>query len=117
VTAAGAPKKFADAVRTMRRHDPQAAEDAFGWLSERAGEYVEELAAEFRADKDHHGLRCWLLELIGEARSPLALPLLTEQLDSDDEALRYWAVQGLSKLDSAPARQVLWRARANGRID
>ena len=55
-------------------------------------------------------------ELIGEARSPAALDLLVQQVASDDESLRYWAVQGLEKLDTKPAREQLWRARANGLI-
>jgi hypothetical protein len=45
-------------------------------------------------------VRCWLLELIGEARSPQALPVLVEQLNGDDEALRSWAVRSLEQLDT-----------------
>ena len=61
-------------------------------------------------------MRCWLLELIGAARSPDALPVLGAQLDSSDESLRYWAVAGLEKLGTPEARTLLWRARANGTI-
>jgi HEAT repeat protein len=80
-------------------------------------EHLEKLIAEFRAESEDHGLRCWLLELIGDAKSPSALPLLTELVYDEDQSFRYWAVQGLTRLSSKEARQVLWRARANGRID
>ena len=101
-------------MRMMRRSDPQSAEDGFHLLLPLAGDHVEELIAEFLAESGDHGLRCWLLELIGAARSPLALPVLVEQLNGDDEALRSWAARGLHALDSSPAREALWRARSNG---
>jgi HEAT repeat protein len=101
-------------MRLMRRNDPQAAEDGFDLLLPHAGDHVEELIAEFLAEPDDHGLRCWLLELIGEARSPLALPILVEQLNGEDESLRFWAARRLRALDSRPARETLWRARRNG---
>ena len=107
--------RFRRAMRLMRRHDPQAREDGFQQLLPHASDYLEDLLVEFAHENDH-GLRCWLLELIGEARSPAALPLLTEQVASTDESLRYWAVCGLEKLDTREARQVLYRARANGWI-
>jgi hypothetical protein len=54
-----------------------------------SSEHAEELIAEFR-QKEDHGLRCWLLELIGKARSPLELPVLVEQLQNpDDESLMF----------------------------
>jgi hypothetical protein len=52
------------------------------------------LTREFERERDDHGLRCWLLELIGEAQSPAALPVLAAQLNSTDEALRGRAVRG-----------------------
>jgi HEAT repeats len=70
---------------------------------------LDELIAEFVQEDHDHGLRCWLLELIGHARSPRALSVLTEQLHSDDESLRSWAAQGLKQLDTKAARQELWR--------
>lgn len=76
-----------------------------------AREHLGELIAEFHREEDH-GLRCWLLELIGEARDELALPLLAGQLQGPDEALRSWAVTGLQRLDTRQARQVLYEARA-----
>lgn len=108
--------RFREAMRLMRGSDRQRMEDGFHLLLPHAAEYVEELIDEFRRERDDAGLRRWLLELIGEARSPEALPLLVEQLGSDDESLRAWAVTGLQKLDTRQARQELWRARANGLI-
>jgi HEAT repeat protein len=110
-------ERFGEAMRLMRRADPQKREDGFSLLRSHVAEHVEELIAEFRAEREDRGLRCWLLELIGEARSPLALPLLSELVNDEDESFRYWAVRGLTHLPGKEARQVLWRARANRRID
>lgn len=82
--------RFQRAMWLMRRRDPQAREDGF------------------------HLLRCWLLELIGRARSEAALPLLAEQLHGQDPSLRTWAAHGLEALDTKAARHELWKARANG---
>ncbi|HEX5994468.1 MAG TPA: HEAT repeat domain-containing protein [Jiangellales bacterium] len=109
--------RFERAMRLMRRHDAQAQEDGFQLLLPHATEHVEELLAEFTAGGNDHGLRCWLLELIGHARSPAALPVLVEHLNGDDPALRSWAARGLKKLDNRPARLELWKARTNGLID
>lgn len=108
--------RFQQAMRLMRRHDPQAREDGFGLLRPHAREHLDELIAAFAQETDDYGLRCWLLELIGEARSPRALPVLVEQLHSNDESLRTWAARGLEQLDTKPARDELWKARANGLI-
>lgn len=100
---------FAGCMRMMRRHDPQVQEDGFYWLLSRAGDFVELLAAEYRHEPDH-GLRCWLLELLGEARDPQALPVFLEALRSEDESLRDWAVRGLRALGTPDARQALFDA-------
>jgi len=62
-----------------------------------AAGHVDELMDEFARETDH-GLRCWLLELIGEARSPRAFDLLAAESHGDDEALRSWARRGLNRL-------------------
>jgi HEAT repeat protein len=104
---------FREAMRMMRRRNPQTAEDGFGMLQPVAHRYVAELMVEFAAEADH-GLRCWLLELIGDARSPEALPLLAAQSRGADEALRRWAVRGLEQLDTKDARRLLWEIRRSG---
>jgi hypothetical protein len=109
-------KRFDRAMQLMRRHNPQTREDGFQALLRCASEHVEELIAAFEGERDDHGLRCWLLELIGEARSPLALLTLADQLCSEDESLRSWAVRGLDQLGTPAARQELWKARANGTV-
>lgn len=109
-------QRFRRALWLMRRHDPQAKEDGYQLLLPHAADHVDELMEEFAAESADHGLRCWLLELIGEARSPAALPLFVDLLSSDDEALRDLAVSGLEQLDTKPAREQLWRARCNGLI-
>jgi hypothetical protein len=110
-------KRFQRAMELMHRHDPQAQEDGFHLLLPHAGEHIDELITEFASQRHDHGVRCWLLELIGQARSPGALPILTDQLHGEDEALRFWAARGLERLDTGPARYELWKARANGTID
>ncbi|KAB2345307.1 HEAT repeat domain-containing protein [Actinomadura rudentiformis] len=100
----------------MRKKDPKVQEDAFDFLREHADAYVDELIAEFAAERDDPGLRCWLLELIAEARSPQALDVFRSQLESLDESLRFWAVRGLEMLDDREADLALDQARANGWI-
>ncbi|MEW2507163.1 HEAT repeat domain-containing protein [Amycolatopsis sp. NPDC047767] len=107
---------FDTALRMMRRANRQTREDGFQLLLASAAEHVGELIAEFERETEDHGLRCWLLELIGAAASPEALPVLAAQLDSPDEALRSWTIRGLERLNTPEARTALWRARANGTI-
>jgi hypothetical protein len=114
-------KRFTQAFESMRSGDPRLREDGFDFLREHADTYVDELIAEFTREVGgtepcDDGLRCWLLELISEARSPQALRVLAGQLDSDDDSLRFWAIRGLEMLDTREAEQELHRARANGWI-
>ena len=109
-------QRFDRAMSLMRKHDPQLQEDGFDFLREHADAYVDELVAEFAKEHEDHGLRCWLLELIAEARSPEAMPVLVGQLEGTDEYLQTWAIRGLEMLDTHEARQALHRARANGWI-
>jgi hypothetical protein len=102
-------------MELMRRRDPRQQEDGFALLRDHAAEHVDELMAEFAREGDH-GLHCWLLELIGEARSPRAVPLLAAQLHGSDEALRSWATAGLRLAGTRESRKVLYEARANGLI-
>jgi HEAT repeat protein len=109
-------RRFDEAMRLMRKADPQLREDGFQLLRDHAAEHLDELIAEFGREENDHGLRCWLLELIGEARSERAFPLLAEQLHSSDETFRSWAVLGLQDLRTKAARQALYQARSNGEI-
>jgi hypothetical protein len=102
-------------MRLMRRHDPQTQEDGFHTLLPLASEHVADLLTEFDNEHNDHGLRCWLLELIGHARSERALPVLAEQLRSPDEALSQRAVRGLQLLDTKEARRLLWQRNQNSR--
>jgi hypothetical protein len=102
-------------MRLMRRHDRQKQEDGYGLLRAHAAEHLDEVIAEFGREQDH-GLRCWLLELVGEARSPRAIALLVDQLHSPNESLRYWAATGLQQLDIPEARQAVHQARVDGLI-
>jgi len=97
-------------MKMMRKKDPQTQEDGFHTLLPYASRYVHELIDEFHMEKDH-GLKCWILELIGEAKSPEAIPLLVENLKSDDESFRSWAMEGLGLLNTKETRTILWEAR------
>ncbi|MEW9533393.1 HEAT repeat domain-containing protein [Microbispora sp. NPDC049125] len=105
--------RFRDAMQLMRSSDPQKQEDGFHSLRPYVADQIAELIGEFRREHEDHGLRCWLLELIAEARSPEALPLLTEVAQYEDGPLRDRALEALTLLGTKEARQVLWRIRAN----
>ena len=99
---------FKRCMAMMRKHNPQTQEDGFYFLHSRANEYIDELIIEFRDETKNFGLRWWLLELIGEARSPKAFDVLVQYLDAEDESLRFWAIRGLEKLNTKEAREILW---------
>jgi hypothetical protein len=96
----------------MRRHNRQLAEGGFQRLSEIAGAHVDELIVEFGRETDH-GVRCWLLELIGLARSARSFDVLVAQLRGEDKALPDWAARGLRLLDTKESRRVLWQYEQN----
>ena len=108
-------QRFTRALQSMRSRDSQLRAHGFDFLREHADAYVDELVVEFEKEEDPE-LRCRLLELICEARSPSALRLLAGQLESDDESLQFWAIRGLEMLDTREARHELHRARSNGWI-
>ncbi|MFI7649239.1 HEAT repeat domain-containing protein [Micromonospora sp. NPDC049460] len=101
------------AMHLMRSRDPQAAEDGFALVRDMAGQHVDELIDAFGRETDH-GVRCWLLELIGDARSPRAFDVLATELLSDDESFSFWAERGLRLLDTREARRLLWQRGAGG---
>ena len=102
---------FEKCLALMRKRDPQTQEDGFHWLLPHAGVYVRELIGEFEKEDDH-GLRCWLLELIGAAKSTDALEFLAGQLRSLDRRYRVRAIAGLKDLGTSEARSLLWQARS-----
>jgi hypothetical protein len=102
---------FKKCMAMMRKHAPQTQEEGFHWLLPNAGEYTHELIDEFIKEKDL-GLRCWLLELIGSAKSPDAFDFLAGQLRANDQRLRHWAIWALKNLDTQEARTLLWEARS-----
>jgi hypothetical protein len=73
-----------------------------------AKDHVPELMAEFERETDH-GLRCWLLELIGEAQSVEAFDLLCGCAQSADEGFSSWAIRGLQNLDTKQSRTFLFQ--------
>ena len=100
---------FRQCMEMMRSRDGITQEVGFHWLRLEAEKSVEPLIAEFRSEQDH-GLKCWLLELIGTTASTKAFDLLAEHLSSEDDSLRFWAIEGLRRLDTPKARAVLLKS-------
>lgn len=96
-------------MKMIRHNNPAVNEEGFDWLKSRAAEYLPQLISAFW-DEDNAVNRGWLMELIGAAKSPDALPFLLERLNDENESIRNWAVWGLQDLDSKESRTVLWRA-------
>lgn len=90
----------------MRSKSPLRQEEGFQLLMPHAALYIDELMTEFRAETDH-GLKCWLLELIGNARSEKAFELLKEHLAVGDLAFRDWAIRGLQRLNTPESKKLL----------
>lgn len=99
---------FKKCMEMMRSSDPQIQEDGFSLLLPHVSNHLETLIQAFRSEEDQ-GLKCWLLELIGETKLPESFDILNEQLENEHESLRYWAIIGLKKLDSKAARTALFR--------
>lgn len=80
-----------------------------GELQENASSHAAELIAAFQAERDER-VRRILLGIICEVKLPEALPVLVEQLGSEDEGLQDWADEGLRLLNTYEARKALWEA-------
>jgi HEAT repeat protein len=100
---------FEQCLKMMRSSNASVSEDGFWCLEEHAAEYAPQLIAAFW-DEDNAGIRGWLIELIGDAKSPAALPFLLERLSDENESIRDWAVRGLRQQDTKESRNALWRA-------
>ena len=98
---------FQALLKDMSSRDALKAEGAFYTLLPSAGDHIAELINAFETEQSH-GVRCWLLELIGEARKESAFDLLRENALGRDESLRSWAIRGLQKLGTPTARSFLW---------
>lgn len=81
-------------------------------LQDHAAEMAAEFIAAFRAEPDEW-TRLLLLAAIAEAGSPDFIPLLTENLTSEQEDLRYWAEFGLTKINTKESRSALWLWRSS----
>jgi hypothetical protein len=104
---------FAKCMVLMRNRDPQVQEDGFHWLRAHCAEFAIELIFEFRAEAKDFGLKCWLVELIGETRDSRALPFLVELLGSNDERLRDRAIAALRRLNTSESRRILFELGAS----
>lgn len=97
---------FQEAMQMMRQRAEHRREEGFHILKPHASAFVDELMAEYRIEQDH-GLKCWLLELIGMARAEKALPFFVEQMNVRDLTFRELAIDGLRKLNTKESRAEL----------
>jgi hypothetical protein len=102
---------FEKCMAMMRKRDGWTKEEGFHWLLPRAGDYVHELIEEFGKEQGF-GLKYWLLELIGAAKSPDAFDFLAEQLRGTEQQFRVLAIRALKYLGTKEARTLLWEARS-----
>lgn len=79
-------------------------------LHNHAAESFSELAAAMDAEENER-VRILLLAALAEAGLPEAIPILSENLQSTQESLRYWAEYGLEKVGTKEARAILWNYR------
>ena len=100
---------FDESMKMMRSRDGITSEIGFSWLSLFALEYGERLKEELDRETNH-GLRCWLLELIGLTKDEGNIALFTEYLVSGDDSYRFWAIAGLRELNTADSRRMLFEA-------
>ena len=101
---------FTACMAMMRKRNAAIQEDGFFWLKPRAGQFVSELLSEYRSETDL-GLRCWLLELLAEARAPETLDVFVEALHDGHCNVQHRALRCIQTLDTHEARQVLWNER------
>jgi hypothetical protein len=68
---------FECCLQMLHNRDAMTQEEGDFFLSSRVHEYLDQLLAALRAEKDSY-IQGWLLEIIGEAKSPVAFPILIE---------------------------------------
>ena len=102
---------FKQCMKMMRSHEAETKEEGYYSLLPHASEHIPELLAAFQAEQNH-GLRCWLFELLGAARSPDLLPFLADALRGEDWALWVRAFRALRMLDTKEARRLMFEARS-----
>lgn len=101
-------------LQMLRSKNAMIQEEGFYDLAQHAGEYLEELLTAF-CTEENRGMRSWLLEIIGYAKSPRTFPIFLEYLHSSDDSLRCWAEYGLAKLGTTrEGRRLLWDAHLYG---
>jgi hypothetical protein len=98
---------FERGMAMMRKHNPQVQEDGFGLVKSVAAQHVQDLITAYTNETDR-GLRCWMLELLGEARSTEALAVFSQALEDPDDSVRSWGERGLKRMGTSDARTLLW---------
>ena len=96
---------FEDCMVRLRSRDPATYEDAYEEIQPHVRRYVPALIAELAHAPDGY-TRGKLLELLGDAQDPTALPVLAQELEHPDPDVRHWAHTGLIALCLAEADQL-----------
>lgn len=99
---------FEKCLELMKDSDPQKQEDGFHFLAKQASNFTSEIILAFEQETDH-GLRCWLLELLGEVRDHRATKLLKREVLGTDERFKSWALRGLKEIDTKETRTFLYQ--------
>ena len=94
----------------MRNHDPQTMEDGFHTLLPKVDQVLDDLIAALD-DPINSIIADVLVELIGDSKRPEALPVLIENLYSENRGRREWAMLGLLHWNTKESRQALRDAR------
>jgi HEAT repeat protein len=93
----------------MRHSNPAINEEGYGLLLPYAADYVPQLIQAFKSDENAQ-IRGLLMELIGAAQAPAALPFLRACLHDESETVRNWAVDALRQMNTREARTALWQS-------
>jgi hypothetical protein len=103
---------FRSCLRRLYSRDPVTYEGAYLEILPRVRQYVPELIAELGHVQDAY-TRGKLIELLGDAQDPCALPALARELEHSDQNVRQWAVTALTALCRPEADElvVTYRSR------
>lgn len=98
-------------IKMLRSRSGAVKEDGYYLLETRAAEFLDRFIADLDVEVEAGGeIRNQLIQLIGLARSPRAVPTLAKYLQSRDPDLRFWAAVGLERLGTKEAMHLLWHA-------
>ena len=112
-----ARKPSYEALMVLMNHEVnEINEEGFDLLLDRAAEFADRLIDDMPEEYDAP-LRYWYLELIGEARTPDAIPVFDRELSNPDIYFRRMAAEGLRRLGTPDAIRILQEAGVAPDVD